>query len=44
MRKEIRKLNPFKNLKLPKLKGGFLTALMLIPDGIKVYQMMREVR
>ena len=40
----LRKLNPFKNLKLPKLKGGFLTALMLIPDGIKVYQMMREGR
>ena len=36
---------PFKNIKIPGfMKGGLLTALTLIPDGIIVYNMFKEGR
>ena len=42
LRKKIKIPNPFKNMKMPKVKGGLLTAIALIPDGIHVFKLFKE--
>lgn len=42
LRKKVKIPNPFKNMKMPKVKGGLLTAIALIPDGIHVFKLFKE--